>query len=184
MMVPLRRRGWFLGGFASLVLLGFCSALLSGCSGCDRTGSSTGKSTGAGIKTDYQAAARDLYRKAGEAASFRDANEQVNKFCQQQSDALAKVQGAKDPAAVQRLLAAGGVDAAKLDDRAAYVKFLETVAGLDKGELEEVESASFRLLDAHYLESCFLLREISRSMPLEGLTPLEKAEFCFCWVML
>jgi hypothetical protein len=182
MMVSLRRRGWFLGGLASLVLLGFCSALLSGCSGCDRTGSSTTK-TGKEVKTDYLAAARDLYRKAGEAASFRDANEQVNKHLEQQPDALAKIQAAKEPATVKRLLAARGVDAAKLDDLAAYLKLLETAVGLDKGELEEVGSANFRLLDAYYLESCFLLREISRSMPLEGLTPLERAEFCFRWVM-
>jgi hypothetical protein len=170
--------------WSSLFLVGFSCALLSGCSGC--TGpSSTGKSTDKkGKDTDPLVAARDLYRKATEAARFRDANEQVNKVLDVQADPLAKFQpGSKDPAKLKELLTARGVDIAKLDARGVYLKFLEAVVGLDKGEIDEVDSGTLRLLDAHYLEGCFLLREISRSMPLEGLSPLERAEFCFRWVV-
>jgi hypothetical protein len=182
MSASLRGRGWFVGSLSGWVLVGFCCALLSGCSGCDRTGpKDPGKQQ---FKADPLAAARELYRKATEAASFRDANEQVNKYLDQQPDALGKFQtDSKDAATLKALLVARGHDPSKRDDGGTYQKFLEAVVNLDKGELEEVGGTTFRLLDAHYLEGCFLLREISRSMPLDGLSPLERAEFCFRWVV-
>jgi hypothetical protein len=126
--------------------------------------------------------ARELYvNKATESAHFRDANEQLNNHLASNPDDLAKqYPGTKDRAQLQAILGAG---ADKLDDRALYQKFLESVVGLDKGEIDEVESPTFKLLDAHYLEGCYLLREVSRRMPLAQLTKLQQAEFCFDWVM-
>jgi hypothetical protein len=170
----LRWSGW--------VLFGVFSVILSGCSGCNRTAIKTTQSSP--VPADSLQVARDLYRRASEAASFRDANEQVNNHLSSHSDALTKHRaGSRDPAKLKELLAKRGVDVAKLDDRALYLKFLETVVGLDPSEIEEVDNTAFRLLDAHYLEGCFLFREIARSMPLQGLGPLEQAEFCFSWVV-
>jgi hypothetical protein len=63
---------------------------------------------------------------------------------------------------------------------------------LSADELEEVASPNFTALDAHHLETCFLLRDAARWLELarpggRGSTvkqsPLEQAELAFDWVM-
>src|SRR5439155_12512704 len=126
-----------------------------------------------------------LYHGANDASKFRDANEQINKHLAGHSDALAKYQaGSKDRPLLQQIVAKRtGEDVSKLDDRALYRKFLETVVGLDQGEVEEVESDTFHLQDAHYLDGCWFLREAARAMPLQSMSPLDQVEFCFSWLM-
>lgn len=55
--------------------------------------------------------------------------------------------------------------------------------GLDKDELDEVNSRSFTPLDAHYLDACFLLRDAARSLEIADLPPLERADTAFAWVV-
>ena len=128
---------------------------LTGCSGCNRALEPAKQQR---KKEEPLALARELYRTATEAAQFRDANERINSYLASQPDALARHQS-------------GPTD------------FLESFVGLDKSESDEVESNTFKLMDGYYLEECFLLREVTRSMPLQGLSPLEQARFCFSWVM-
>jgi hypothetical protein len=57
----------------------------------------------------------------------------------------------------------------------------------DPGALREIEGDSYTLLDAHYLDQCFLMRDALRA--LEGdkrgaaLTSLERATNAFAWVV-
>src|SRR5258708_17657770 len=44
---------------------------------------------------------------------------------------------------------------------------------LDKGELDELDSSTFTLLDAHYLDLAFVLRDAVRGLNLDGLAPLD-----------
>jgi hypothetical protein len=130
------------------------SSILSGCEGAKEVKSTQRKKD--------QPDARELYRTATDATEFRVANERANALLAGDPEAITRhYPGAKDK----------------------YQKFLETAVGLDKAEIDEVNSSTFTLLDAHYLEGCFLLREIARSLPLQGLSPLQQAEYCFGWVM-
>ena len=64
--------------------------------------------------------------------------------------------------------------------------------GLKEDDLAEVASPTFTPLDAHHLESCFLLRDAARSLELATpggrggkvkQTPLDRAELAFAWVV-
>lgn len=66
-----------------------------------------------------------------------------------------------------------------VDDR----KFLERDAHLTEAEFIEIEARSFRGADAHYLDECFLLRDVARSLEINNLSPIEQAYFDFRWVM-
>src|SRR5438874_13241318 len=55
--------------------------------------------------------------------------------------------------------------------------------GLTDGEFAEVNSATFTLLDAHYVDSCMLLRDAAYSLGVEGQPPLERAQAVFAWVV-
>jgi hypothetical protein len=61
--------------------------------------------------------------------------------------------------------------------------FLEADVHLTPDELHEVESLSFRTADAHYLDECFLLRDVHRSIEVNDLPPLAQADVHFRWVM-
>lgn len=60
---------------------------------------------------------------------------------------------------------------------------LEAVFAIDAEELAEINSATFTLLDAYYLETCFLWRDVARSLQVEGRSPLDQARAAFAWVM-
>jgi hypothetical protein len=62
-------------------------------------------------------------------------------------------------------------------------KFLEEQIHLTEDELAEVESPSFRTADAHYLDECFLLRDVASSLNIAGLAPMDQAQLYFDWVM-
>jgi hypothetical protein len=62
-------------------------------------------------------------------------------------------------------------------------KFLETEVHLTEDELAEVESTSFRSADAHYLDECFLLRDVARVLEVAGVEPIAQANLHFHWVM-
>lgn len=62
-------------------------------------------------------------------------------------------------------------------------KVLSKRFGLNEDELAEVASPTFTLLDAHYLDQCFLFRDAARSLDVESLPPLERAAAAFDWVM-
>jgi hypothetical protein len=165
-------------GLGGAVFVGICFFTFGGCSGCNQ-GTKPNKID---AEPDYLAVARAIFGKATEAAAFRDADEQVNKYLEKHAEVLAKHQpGNQDATALKAILTARGIDVSKLDDASLYSKFLESVVGLDRAEIEEVEGSSFRMLDTHYLEGCVFLRTLARSLP-DALTPLEQATYCFRWV--
>ncbi len=55
--------------------------------------------------------------------------------------------------------------------------------GLKDGEWAEVNSSSFTLLDAHYIDSCMLIRDAAYSLGVDGQPPLARAQAAFQWVM-
>jgi len=55
--------------------------------------------------------------------------------------------------------------------------------GVRDDEIGEVASPAFTLLDAHYLESCFLLRDAARSLDVDSLPDRVRARAAFAWVM-
>lgn len=55
--------------------------------------------------------------------------------------------------------------------------------GLRNDELAEINSSSFTLLDAHYIDLCMLLRDAAHSLKLEGQPPLVRAQKAFEWIM-
>ncbi len=64
---------------------------------------------------------------------------------------------------------------------------------LDPRELAEVENNTYTLMDAHHLATCFLLRDVARSLDVTGVTGaggkpshptyLEKLQAAFAWVV-
>jgi hypothetical protein len=62
-------------------------------------------------------------------------------------------------------------------------EFLADRVGLDDGELGEVASTTFTLLDAHHLDGCFLLRDAARFLDVDDLPPVERASAAFAWVV-
>ncbi len=54
--------------------------------------------------------------------------------------------------------------------------------GVEDDELAEITSNTFTLLDAHYLDLCFLMRDAGRSLGVQELPPLQQAEKMFAWV--
>jgi hypothetical protein len=55
--------------------------------------------------------------------------------------------------------------------------------GLTEGEWGEVSSTNFTLLDAHYVDTCLLLRDGAYSLGVEGQPPVERAQAAFAWVV-
>lgn len=62
-------------------------------------------------------------------------------------------------------------------------KFLAERAHLTDREFAEIESSTFRNADSHYLDECFLLRDVARSLEVSGLGTVDQAEIHFHWVM-
>lgn len=67
-------------------------------------------------------------------------------------------------------------------------QFLKEHLRLDEGELEELDSSGFTLLDEHYLEHCFLFRDALKSLrgPDEASPPLlltRQLATAFAWVV-
>jgi hypothetical protein len=64
-------------------------------------------------------------------------------------------------------------------------------AGLDAKSVEEIAATSFSLLDAHHLTYCLLMRDVARSLDVQGgrgtgvdlRGPLDKAAAAFDWVV-
>src|SRR5581483_7937450 len=101
----------------------------------------------------------DMIRQADTSKEYHDALYVLNNYCNK-PEINAKLQIADEARA-----------------------FLEQKAGLESGELKEVEATSFTPLDAHHLEMSFLLRDAAHSLEVQGLAPLEQARHCFGWVM-
>jgi hypothetical protein len=64
---------------------------------------------------------------------------------------------------------------------------LQRDLGLNAGELDELDSRSFTLLDGHHLDLCFLLRDAARSLEVRSRagrrpTVSQEAEAAFAWV--
>ncbi len=71
-------------------------------------------------------------------------------------------------------------------------EWLRKNAGLDEGELKEIDSPNYTRLDGHHLERCFLLRDAVRALEVKGIksggqavteTPLDQATRAFAWAV-
>ena len=74
----------------------------------------------------------------------------------------------------------------------AQTEWLRANAGLDEGELKEIDSPNYTRLDGQHLDRCFLLRDAVRALEVKGVkaggaavmeTPLEQATRAFAWVV-
>jgi hypothetical protein len=101
----------------------------------------------------------DTFRKATDVESGRNAVQQLNLYIGNHPDLK--------PAPLRK------EDYDTLRDRFA----------LDPGELSEVQSSVFTVLDAQHLQSCMLFRDAIRSLRVEDRSPLEKAKAGFDWVV-
>jgi hypothetical protein len=65
----------------------------------------------------------------------------------------------------------------------AQRELLTTQFHLDPDELAEAASPNYTLLDAHYLEFSFLLRDAARALDVDDLDPVARAAAGFGWVV-
>jgi hypothetical protein len=105
--------------------------------------------------------AQEILAKATDSNSCRTALQQLN------------VHLANDPAR----------RTAPLTDDARKLLLDRKQFGLSAEQLAEVENGNFTVLDAHYLELCFLLRDAARSLEVDGLSQPEQAAAAFAWVV-
>lgn len=146
-----------------LVCLGFLVALglslVAGCRGRVVTkpaGTGTLKSSSTDEALE---SARDIFRKEVGLKAYRNAIGKFNTF------ASRHLERRPEP----------------LTD--AQRDLLTNQVGLQEDELAEIGSATFTLLDGHYLDDCFLMRDAVRSLSLYELPPLQQVEKVFAWVM-
>jgi hypothetical protein len=62
-------------------------------------------------------------------------------------------------------------------------RFLESEVHLSGPEIAEIDSSSFRTLDAYYLDECFLLYDAARLLEVSTLSQSQQADVDFQWVM-
>jgi hypothetical protein len=146
-----------------LTLIGAgCLALLAGCGGRARPVTSAPAPKPRVAQVDDRSGADsvvDAFRQGTDAKSCRNALKGLN--------AAAARPGAERPAA--------------LTDAERHL--LTSQYHLDPAELTEVGTTSYTLLDAHYLEQCFLIRDAARALDLEDLSPRERAAAAFGWTV-
>ncbi len=105
---------------------------------------------------------RDVFRKATDAASLRDALQVVNSHLTD-SSGLREIKARRD----QEL----------------PPERLRELLSLQPEELDYLQAATFLPLDAHYLVEALELHEAARGLQIDGLPPLQQAERAFQWVM-
>lgn len=108
---------------------------------------------------NFVRAALDLLRQPSELGQFRDALNLINSH-------LGQVEPAERPEISK-------------EKRDALVKLCK----FSSDEIEEVGSSTFRPMDSHYLDNCFLWRDVARGLEIEGMPALDKARLAFAWVM-
>jgi hypothetical protein len=136
--------------------------LTAGCGGsATRTATNTAGTPGAAT-SETKESVRDALTRAGDAASIRTTLQQL-------TAAAAKPDAPFKPAS--------------LDEKQRG--FLEDPkqVGLSPEELKEIDGNAFTPLDAHYLDECFLLRDVARSLDLDGLPVEDRATAAFAWVI-
>jgi hypothetical protein len=158
MPLPALRNGW-LSISAGLTLV--TSTLVLAIAGCSRpaTPSIKGPAVTPEARDDSVQLALDLFHEAQTLPQFRAALNQV-------SGPLAKQ---------------AGKSAASQDD--AWRKLAQELFRLENADMEDLDAASPRPLDAAYVESCFLFRAAARALDLSGLSPRDQAALDFAWAM-
>jgi hypothetical protein len=151
-------KAWLIGGGAAVLAVVLALVLWRPSAAVIRT-----EPTKALQESELEAARQALTGDA-DAATCRQALQQINSHL------------GKEPRDQPPVLAPSAGDA------------LHTVAGLDKGELEELAADHYTPLDARHLEFCLLLRDAARSLEVRGVGgeqpgPLERARVAFDWVV-
>ena len=144
-----------------LVTLSLLALLVLGCGGgapATRPAGADGNSRG----DDPLEVERDIFRKASDAASLREALQVVNSHLNDLGS-LREIQAKRD----QEL----------------PPERLRELLGLEPEELDYLQAATFQPLDAHYLAEAFELHEAAQGLQIDGLPALQQAERAFQWVM-
>ncbi len=110
-----------------------------------------------GSSDDILPAIREIFQKGSGSIACRNAVQQLNTYLERNPDK--KPEPSADPQTVRKQFRLG-------DD-----------------ELAEINSASFTLLDAHYIDYCQLIRDAAYSLGVDNQPPLERAQAAFEWVM-
>jgi hypothetical protein len=129
--------------------------------GCSRpaTPSNKGPAVTPEVRDDSIQLALDLFHEAQTLPQFRAALNQL-------SGPLAKQ---------------AGKSAASQDE--AWRKLAQELCRLENTEMDDLDTASPRPLDAAYVESCFLFRAAARALDVTGLPPPDQAALDFAWAM-
>ncbi len=134
----------------------FC--LLSGCGGTSATPQPTPK-VAAARPEDQLESARQVLAESPDRAACATALRQINAYLTAHEDRRAPALTAEQK------------------------DLLTSQFALDRGEMAEVESNTYTLLDGPHLEFCFLVRDVARALEADKLSPAEKAATAFAWVM-
>jgi hypothetical protein len=102
---------------------------------------------------------RDEFRKSGDPAASRRVVEQVNSY-----------------------LSRGGPERRVQGLSAGERKLLQSELALRPNELTELERSEFTSADAYYLDETVLLRDVARSLDVDGRPPVERSEAAVAWV--
>lgn len=127
---------------------------------------------------------RATLAKETDLTSCRNALQQLNLYLQQRPDTISAT---LTPDELTLLSKEFGKREEDLQDpkRASewWAAYLREKLGLDQDEISEVQSTVFTPLDAHQLDQCFLLKDVARSLNVERLKPLQRAEAAFAFVV-
>jgi len=159
-MIPSKRGRWAI----FLCILPGALCLVLGCGGATPT--TRPVAGGKSGSEDPLESARETFRKANDAPTFREALHLVNAHLSRDAEASARLQKIKEE-----------------QDRALPPQRLREVFGLEPDELEYLELTTFQPLDAHYLVQACELRDAARALPVQQLPRLQQAELAFAWVM-
>jgi hypothetical protein len=157
---------WRMGAVAAVVLVGLL-VFAFGRLGTRSGGGDASRPSEVRPEDDPVEQARQLLVEEDDLNACRAALQQINTY-------LSQPNATRPPAATP-------------DQRETLRKQL----GLDAAAVEEVAAASYSLLDAHHMAYCFLMRDVARSLDVQGSgavggdsrAPLDKASAAFDWVV-
>jgi hypothetical protein len=137
-------------------LVALASAVAAGCGGQAPVTTAAARTTGTGQPEESLASVWESLHKGADFTGCRGAVQQLNDYLSRAPEDRPAAQ----PSAERDLL-----------------------AGLAPDELAEVGSPTFTLLDAHYLESSLLLRDVLSALQVGNASPLDKASAAFDWTV-
>lgn len=150
----MRRGGLVAGWLAGLVLIVALTA-----TGCSRPVATSPAQRAGGGTEDHVGSAREALLKSSDLPTCRGVVQQLN-----QHMSLLAQDTRRDLTEEQR-------------------QVLTQRFGLTADEVADLAASNLTTLDAHYLEACFLFRDIARTLQVPGGRPEDAIAAAFAWVM-